>query len=59
MKAESERQAVGVDDIQRLPPDEDRGEGDLTGSMQPKMAGLEGIEVCSAFTFRDIDKCRS
>jgi len=44
IKRESQRQAVGVDDMQRMPADEDRDEGEVKGSMQPKIAGQEGIE---------------
>ncbi|CAD6572118.1 MAG: hypothetical protein CYPHOPRED_004721 [Cyphobasidiales sp. Tagirdzhanova-0007] len=44
MQAENERQAVGLDYMQPLPADEDRGEGEVKGSFQPKIAALEGIE---------------
>ena len=44
MRAENLQQAVGVDDIQRIPQDSDDPEGEIKGAKQPKMAGLEGIE---------------
>ena len=48
MQAENERQAVGLDYMQPLPADEDRGEGEVKGSFQPKIAALEGIEVIAS-----------
>lgn len=44
IQAEATREVVGVDDLHPLPYDEDRGEGEIKGMGQPKIAGLEGIE---------------
>lgn len=46
IEEENTRLATGVDDMQPLPDDEDRGtgEGEIKGSFQPKIAALEGIE---------------
>lgn len=44
IQAEATKEVVGVDELRPLSPDEDRGEGEIKGMNQPKIAGLEGIE---------------
>lgn len=44
IQAEATREVVGVDDMHPEVRDEDRGEGEIKGMYQPKIAGLEGIE---------------
>ncbi|KAK9900494.1 hypothetical protein P389DRAFT_13406 [Cystobasidium minutum MCA 4210] len=44
LQEEARREAIGVDEIEPEPLDEDRGEGEFKGMHQPKIAGLEGIE---------------
>lgn len=44
IQAESTKEVIGVDAMRPLTPDEDRGEGEIKGMYQPKIAGLDGIE---------------
>lgn len=43
-QSENTREVVGADDIHPQLRDEDRGEGEIKGMHQPKIAGMEGME---------------
>ena len=44
MQQDNLKESIGVDAMKDFPAESDIAEGEVKGSMQPKIAGLEGIE---------------